>query len=597
MDLIGYLQRLANKDVNQTFNPATDSLEAIRDYLATVVGDNQGLAYYGVVTDVPGVNQFTVDGLAGYGETAFVGWNAFVFWDAGGAGAAPQGEKQAVTGYTDLGVFTTAAFTAAVAVGDVIVIMNPESGGGGGGASDGVYVDVNLGGAGGTGAPDSPVDTFAAALPIALANKVNKVYINNQTDVELAADLTNYFLLLATRSSLDIHGFICDGLDIQGAKPLFDDTGGASLIACKITRCEIEGTLDTIQSTIIKDCDIVDGEFIADAGYIHLIKSVFLTPAILDTNGVNDFFTVSKCTGELTLVNVTDGGTQVDIFGDAGLKLTIDASCTAGTVNIYGNVDVTDNSAGSTVNDYSNPTSRAVPAADSADNVLERDIIGNKTDTNAGGSIISRHLVPGADSVNNVNARDVVGNKTDTVASGSLQGLNRVPAADAVTNANQRDIIGNKTDTAIITKDATSSAMRYLKGLMDSVGPRAVGKTQILEIAVTSAANAGAVTVATITAQPCTIKSVIVRSNGATTADLTSVIVTGGAGGVVTFIDVATGARANIAAADQQVGWVGAAAFAATKTMVITLAGTGATAVDLTVIVEYSANVDGGYLA
>lgn len=135
-----------------------------------------------------------------------------------------------------------------------------------------------------------------------------------------------------------------------------------------------------------------------------------------------------------------------------------------------------------------------------------------------------------------------------------------------------------------------------LRDLIDSVGPQAAGKTQIIQVAVTSAANAGAVTVATITAQPCTIKSVVVRSNGATTADLTSITITGGAGGVVTFIDVATGARANIAAADQQVGWVGAASLVATKTLVITLAGTGATAVDLTVIVEYFANVVGGYL-
>ena len=46
--------------------------------------------------------------------------------DAGGAGAAPQGELQAVTVYaTATGVFTTNAFTAAVAVGDEILIINP----------------------------------------------------------------------------------------------------------------------------------------------------------------------------------------------------------------------------------------------------------------------------------------------------------------------------------------------------------------------------------------------------------------------------------------------------------------------------------------
>jgi YD repeat-containing protein len=38
MDLIGYLRRLMNKDTAETFDPATDSLEAIRDWLALGAG-------------------------------------------------------------------------------------------------------------------------------------------------------------------------------------------------------------------------------------------------------------------------------------------------------------------------------------------------------------------------------------------------------------------------------------------------------------------------------------------------------------------------------------------------------------------------------
>jgi len=126
MDLIGILGRIMNMDANETFDPATDSLEAIRNFLAGG-GISSGLAFVGVVTAVPGANQFTIAALTGHGDTAFVGWRAFVFWDAGGGGAAPQGEQQTITVYTSAdGNFTAGAFSAAVAVGDIMIILHPE---------------------------------------------------------------------------------------------------------------------------------------------------------------------------------------------------------------------------------------------------------------------------------------------------------------------------------------------------------------------------------------------------------------------------------------------------------------------------------------
>ncbi len=87
---------------------------------------NQGLAFMGQVTDVPGVNQFTIDTLKGKGDTFFVNWSSYVAWTVGGVGAAPQGEDQAVSVYTSAaGVFTTPVYTAAVGIGDWIILLNP----------------------------------------------------------------------------------------------------------------------------------------------------------------------------------------------------------------------------------------------------------------------------------------------------------------------------------------------------------------------------------------------------------------------------------------------------------------------------------------
>lgn len=91
----------------------------------------EGLVYYGVVDAVPGANQFTISALAGLGAGKFAGatnpYQAFVLRDAGGASAVPQGEILPVTAYTTAtGNFATAAFTAAIAIGDEVLIVHPS---------------------------------------------------------------------------------------------------------------------------------------------------------------------------------------------------------------------------------------------------------------------------------------------------------------------------------------------------------------------------------------------------------------------------------------------------------------------------------------
>ena len=126
---------------------------------------------------------------------------------------------------------------------------------------------------------------------------------------------------------------------------------------------------------------------------------------------------------------------------------------------------------------------------------------------------------------------------------------------------------------------------------------REYGQAQIKEFSITAAANAGLTTIATITDQPCLIESIVLHSDGATTADLTSAAIEGGAGSVIEFISALDAIQADLDAADKQIGWDGAVRLAATKTITIDLQGTGATAVDFTVTIKYRAAVDGGFLA
>ena len=118
-------------NVKDTTSSVVRYLKGILDAVGIGSGINQGAVYYGVVTAVPGANQFTIPTLAGLGAGKFYDatapYRAFVLRDAGGAAAAPQGEQQSVTAYSPAsGVFTTAAFTAAVAVGDEILLVHPR---------------------------------------------------------------------------------------------------------------------------------------------------------------------------------------------------------------------------------------------------------------------------------------------------------------------------------------------------------------------------------------------------------------------------------------------------------------------------------------
>ena len=176
-----------------------------------------------------------------------------------------------------------------------------------------------------------------------------------------------------------------------------------------------------------------------------------------------------------------------------------------------------------------------------------------------------------------------------------------VPTADVATNTNVAQVIGNKSDTIAGTSlvALTKQLIAIVNGTTANTNAikREAGRTQIKKVAIISAANAGLVTLATVTTQTCLIKSISLRCNSAASTDLTSAAIKGGASQVVEFISSSSAIKSNIDAVDEQVGFTGNKTLSPTATIVVDLQGTGATPVDLVATIEYVACVDGGYLA
>ncbi len=129
-----------------------------------------------------------------------------------------------------------------------------------------------------------------------------------------------------------------------------------------------------------------------------------------------------------------------------------------------------------------------------------------------------------------------------------------------------------------------------------SSSPTPPSLPQVLHVHVTSAANAGLVTIGTVGVQAAIIDSVVEMARTAQTGNLTSAGVFAGAAQVITLIPAATATQANLNAIDKQLAWNGPVRLAVGKTIVVNLVGTGAAAVDLDFTITYHAEAPGGVM-
>jgi len=152
-----------------------------------------------------------------------------------------------------------------------------------------------------------------------------------------------------------------------------------------------------------------------------------------------------------------------------------------------------------------------VAGTNTVENALARDAIGNKADTpnpytSSTSSImsyvkglISLHQVPNTDNTDNVYLKDVIGSKYDTpqttvtsyrsmmayvkgLTYTGLPVINSIPPMlsspyqDSTNNTTVADVVGNKADSEATNVANTTSAIAYLKGLIQELDQRKVPK-------------------------------------------------------------------------------------------------------------------------
>lgn len=212
---------------------------------------------------------------------------------------------------------------------------------------DGVYLDA-LSGAAGTapplGSPSNPVSNLADAIIIAAALKTPILRLRNPIDVWTAAAAMQNYLIIGpgkstpgylTRNGQSFLGTVFKDMYVQGT-----GTGTNRMIDCSVNGTDGGGEFHR--------CSVYNYILGASAGVVF-DDCVFYTYLNLAGDAGGLIHSISG-SGVVEIRNLTAAST-LNIYAK-GLNLTIAVTCTAGTINIYGDARVTNNAGGATVNDY-----------------------------------------------------------------------------------------------------------------------------------------------------------------------------------------------------------------------------------------------------
>lgn len=310
---------------------------------------DDSLSYHTQVTSVADATHFTADSLAGKQANFFQNWFVYVVRDAGGAGAAPQGElPKKITDSTNAGVFTHTAFVAPLAATDEILILHES-------VALAVYIEdmsfgdcvhVDDGGTDSTdwpyGIPTHPTSSLANGVIIAAARNLHSMHVQGLHTVNYS--IAGYEILGTT-------GPIAFAT-ITGAAGIDNDN-------CTFEKCIITGTLNgfayyemdcvlydvTGLDGFIRKCDLGGTITFADPSLTFIDLNIVTTqqgPVTINcTNiGAADNVRFHDFDGTMTLTNLANATALIRIYSGVGSNIIIADTCTAGTIEIHGNCNV-----------------------------------------------------------------------------------------------------------------------------------------------------------------------------------------------------------------------------------------------------------------
>ena len=128
LDRLGELKRMQNMSAAETFDPTTDSLEAIANALG--IGPTVGLWMFGIVDASQVASTITIitNNLQNVPNDLLEGqFYMQVLYNTSAVGTAPEGENRQITNFVQGGAlqtFTTDAFSANVEAGDMVCIFH-----------------------------------------------------------------------------------------------------------------------------------------------------------------------------------------------------------------------------------------------------------------------------------------------------------------------------------------------------------------------------------------------------------------------------------------------------------------------------------------
>jgi len=217
---------------------------------------------------------------------------------------------------------------------------------------DEIYVDANglLGTEYPLGTYQFPVMTLAQARVIAGIRNIMSIRIRGSHNIDAAMERYN-FRGYAHLDIVDLISF--NGQDVDGSSffnlVLTGVQGGTGYIyaynSVLLNATSLRGVMD--------NCRLITAIGLATGGAndnIDFNNCHSLMGQVTITVNSPDLVNFYGWEGSLALATMMGG--VVNIWAKAGSRITINPTCTAGSINIYGNAVVTNNSLGTIVNDY-----------------------------------------------------------------------------------------------------------------------------------------------------------------------------------------------------------------------------------------------------